>query len=499
MSDVYPMELTGDPDALEFQSARMLTTADAMENAGRQLRDLRTELFRSLAVDAIAGEAAEASENVSVAHGRYRTAGSALRDYARELARVQALTRNIHEQATRASDLRAGLQAQVDQLLPTAMAPGPEQASAIERIRALNAEIQQFDHEAAMLFARWQGYLGEKHQAAIAAANRIERGNERSGLNDSFWDNLGGTLSAIVDVVLIIARVLRVVLRIISLILTVLAVVFTVLGAIFPPFAAVGALLFTYARIVDLYAAILGLIIAILEGFNFLDMLVAVLGIALSAAGGQLGSMAGAFVGSAVGGALAGLGAAGQLAAQAAARGVQELVQAGTDAIVDQVLDWSDGAAELYDMLEPFAGDLIDDVAGGAFGELTDGFGGLGGELGSGLAPGVDAIAGSGIGDVGATISEQYDAAAGVLDGMLDGGGRDVLDAFGVSLGGDTGRAILDNALDGSLGAVGIGAGGTAPQIDPMRGSVAQFVMNARDAATNGDAVVTIVGGGRDD
>jgi|GEM_PF-2841801 len=519
MSDAFPNPLSGRPDVVSAEAEKLIGAADSMARAADALRQLRGELFRSLAIDAIAGKAEGTAGAVSRAHGRYVDAGEALRDYGAVLGEVQPRSFDVAREAAAIEEDRARIDRQWDDRYPTAAAAGPDQLAAIDDLNRLNQERAVLDQRRGALAAEWAELSRQKEAAAVRAMNRIRHGNDASDLDDSFWDDLSSFVGDLIPIVKLLNKILQVILKIVSIVLTVLAVIFVVLGFFFPPLAGIGVVLFGYARLVDLVIAALVLLQVLMEGLNLLDVLVAVAAVAATLIGGAAASLAGSFAKGVLSG-LAAAGAIGDLAAKALVAGLQQGINLGTAAVVDGILDLSDGARDLYNGMMPTAGSMFDGIAGGALGSLGSGleqagadlgsavgdaagdalgdvgdalsgaFGGVGGALGGlgGLAGGVVSGAQGAIGALGdaaggalgalgdladssgvsgvvqdavSTGSAVYDGAAGVLDQVLDSGGRQALDLLGVDTGGaTTGRELLDHF-------VGAGAEAAANAVVP--------------------------------
>jgi len=503
MADLGP--LPGDPDIVLRDATQYLRAAEAIAQAAEQLRQLSGDRFRSQAVDAIVGSAADAAGTITQAHHRYSEAAQALLDYATPMReahdRASALTATNRDLVDRANTLRY----QVEDADRQAQTPGPEQVLAIAHAQQLHQEWDALTQQMHQAESEWNAARDLMHQAARAAASRIHNGNEFGDLNDSFWDDLGDLF----DIVKLVANIVSVVLKIVSLVLTVLAVVFAVLAVFFPLLAVISAALFLYAQVVNIAIAILALLQFAMNGFHLLDLVLAGVAVLAAFGGAALGSALGSAARAAASGATQVLGGAASSAiGEIAKQAVTSAVESVTDTVVDGILDLGSAEARsLYDSLDPIAGDFLDTAFGSGVEGFKDTMTGLGEKVGADFNEGVQASGLAdlvdGIGSLGrpaaAALGSVYDTAYDVANSIADTASQ-VRDSVSNALSQASSDALapllgqgLDNVsshLSHDLGQV---LGG--PEIgDTIGGAVEKQLSNVIGGLPGGDAVAHAIG-----
>lgn len=174
----------GDPARVEELARRYEKTADAIRTAVDGLTKItsNTDDQQSKAITELRKKAEEAGTDIGKAERRYREAGSALKDYAPELEEAQRISANAHASATEAAN-----------------APKPDGED--------DKSSDEEDPAISDAKGRVATAIGIRDTAAEKAAGLIEDVIGTDGLEDGFWDNVGGFLKALGDIAGFIATV----------------------------------------------------------------------------------------------------------------------------------------------------------------------------------------------------------------------------------------------------------------------------------------------------
>ncbi|GAA4287929.1 hypothetical protein [Georgenia daeguensis] len=189
----------GEPGVVRDGGQQYVEVADAIGRAADRLRGLELGVHISEAVDALAENATQIADKISQAQGRYRETGEALLDYAPILARAQEESELAWQSASTARAAEEEASAQRTYYLSLAEGADPEQRVRYENLaesaagdaagaaRQLDAARAQVDDAVSM-----------RDRAADSAADRIEHTTGGDGLDDSWWDDWGADVLAVV-------------------------------------------------------------------------------------------------------------------------------------------------------------------------------------------------------------------------------------------------------------------------------------------------------------
>jgi len=197
--------LDGNPVVLRRTGQRYDETAEAIRAAVSTLQQISHRgTMVSVAIDRVRRDAAQLAREISQAEQRYAETGDALSEYAEALDVAQqdadrAIADYENAEAdrgaaqSRASSLRSDVQDLSDD--------APE-GDAIRLNRSLGVALADVDDaaaDAASAQRRYEEAVADRDRAAHRAIARIKDVVEGSGLNDSFWDDVGGVFRDVVD------------------------------------------------------------------------------------------------------------------------------------------------------------------------------------------------------------------------------------------------------------------------------------------------------------
>lgn len=234
--------LPGDPATVANEGRKMTEAAERMRRAAVTLRQLadRNE-YRSDAVDALRSNADDVATVITKAAVRYEGAGHALREYAPVLEAAQrqadvaiAKLGTADVGAARAAVHRAELDPW--EQLTLSEEEKSQRDVELANAKAELAEQKRVEAEALALYADAEADVA---RAATAAAAKIQDANDRSDLNDSFWDNWQGFVDEYLNPAL---ELLSKILDVISDILGVIALILAFIPGLQPLAALLGGI-----------------------------------------------------------------------------------------------------------------------------------------------------------------------------------------------------------------------------------------------------------------
>ncbi|WP_203582272.1 PspA/IM30 family protein [Microbacterium hibisci] len=231
--------LDGDPVVLRRTGQRYAETAEAIRSAVATLHQISNRgPMVSVAIDRVRRDAAQLAREISQAERRYAETGEALSEYAealqsaqddaaRAIADREAADADRASAASRARSVRSDLGDLADD------APAGTQASLDAALRSALTGVEDATADAASAQRRYDEAVADRDRAARHAMARIRDVVEGSGLNDSFWDDVGGVFHDVVDfladaldaIVDAIVAVLDAIAKLIVAVLTVIAAV----------------------------------------------------------------------------------------------------------------------------------------------------------------------------------------------------------------------------------------------------------------------------------
>ncbi len=201
----------GDPDEIE-RAAKSLT--DMAEEITRQAANLQklanTEGWDADAGRTFAESAGELAGKLKKAHGRYSTAGGALKRYAPELRHAQSVADQALAQAKQA---QGTVNANRPPAHPPTGQPTPEQASAERRRQDAHDEGISALHAAQR---KLTDATHHRDEHAGRAARAISDSIDHDGLKDSRWDKFKNWVHEHADILKAIAKIAEIVATVLS-------------------------------------------------------------------------------------------------------------------------------------------------------------------------------------------------------------------------------------------------------------------------------------------
>ncbi|MDT0307481.1 hypothetical protein RM780_10955 [Streptomyces sp. DSM 44917] len=192
----------GDWELVQEAAVRYRRTADAIQRARTLLREVTDseQGWQSDAGRAFREKATELSDDVFRAYGRYDAAANALAGYWPELQDAQDESLSLRTQAQEA-------QGQIDRLGPQVEAAAEEDAENHDQHGTLQGDLEGAQAQLASLRSRLSEIVGAKDAAAQRAADAIGDFIGSDGLEDGFWDHVGGALASIRDALIAIGNI----------------------------------------------------------------------------------------------------------------------------------------------------------------------------------------------------------------------------------------------------------------------------------------------------
>ena len=176
--------LPGDPDAITVESARLSKLGEEMRTQAARLRQIGadTTLVGDYA-DSLRSASGELAQDLDKVAGRYERVGSALRDWAPELASAQAETLKERDKAKVAAEIRQR-NTVITAVLPPGVEPTPEQITAIAAREAAFLDAEALLAEARRNLSK---ILDHAHARGRYYAGLIDDANDV--FKDGRWDN----------------------------------------------------------------------------------------------------------------------------------------------------------------------------------------------------------------------------------------------------------------------------------------------------------------------
>lgn len=194
-------QLSGQWHAVEGHGDAYLRTAEAIEQAIEHLRAISDEdATVARAFDRVREGAEEVSGQLGSATSRYRVTGQALVDYAEELRAAQLLADEAIDEWRAADAATAEALAERDRL--AALASDADAAVALERAAAEQQSLAELHaRRRAEAEADWRSAAERKRRAAEEASARIRAEIEHSAIGDSWWDDVRGAVTGLLDAI----------------------------------------------------------------------------------------------------------------------------------------------------------------------------------------------------------------------------------------------------------------------------------------------------------
>ncbi|MGH3693492.1 MAG: RHS repeat-associated core domain-containing protein [Pseudonocardiaceae bacterium] len=242
----------GDPEEIERAAKSLADMAEEITRQAANLRKLATaEGWDADAGRTFADSAGDLAGQLKKAHGRYATAGGALKRYAPELRHAQSIADTALADAKQA---QTTINATRPPAHPPAGQPTPEQASA-ERHR-------QYAHDEGIsaLHAAQRRLTEATHhrdEHAGRAARAISDSINDDGLKDSWWDKFKNWVHEHADILKAIAKIAEIVATVLSTIALAIAWI-PVLDFLSPVLLGLAALASGVALVCNLMLALAG-------------------------------------------------------------------------------------------------------------------------------------------------------------------------------------------------------------------------------------------------
>lgn len=256
--------IAGDPVVLRRTGQRYAETAEAIRSAVSTLTQISQRgPMVSVAIDRVRRDAAQLAHEISQAERRYAETGEALSEYADALHAAQEdAQRAISDHGAAESD-RAAAESRARSLrsdIRDLDGESPEGvASRLNRSLGLVlGDIDEASAGAASAQRRYDEAVADRDRAAHRAIGRIKDVVDGSGLNDSFWDDVGGVFHDIVD---FLTDALEAIVDAIVAVLTAIAVVIVAVLAVIAAVILLGLAVLTLLALAVIALALLVIVV----------------------------------------------------------------------------------------------------------------------------------------------------------------------------------------------------------------------------------------------
>lgn len=264
----------GEPWVVSYDGERYTDIADAIQTAGRRLRSIDLGAYVSLAIDELRSTSGKVADDIERAERRYREAGGALLDYAPVLESAQSLSTRALVMARGAVTERESAESQERYYLR--MIQQETDPVELERWQRLAREADGNVGNAAAVLSAAQQMLNQaitdRDRGATHATDRIVDVVAADGLSDSWFDDWGADVLAVITDV---AGVVSTVAGILALLVCWIPVVGQVLAAALLVISAVAAIVNAVGNIV----------LAATGNRSWTDAVVSIIGAVLSCVG----------------------------------------------------------------------------------------------------------------------------------------------------------------------------------------------------------------------
>ena len=237
-----PTPLTGDPDGIARWAQRYKQTAQSLQTAAQELRDLTNDdTFVSLAVDEIRSKAVETRDSTLAIHTRIDGAADAFAVYASELSAAQARANRAIAAFHNASGPSTAAQRKKDDLEHQVKADQGQTPDLLEQFKEAVRDVENYAAHTGAALVEYERAVQDKRDAVTRASHALHDAGDKSGLNDNFFEAIAGEfqqayewaqkyLAPVLEQLHEILKQLSDILSVISLIVTVLAVFIPVLA-----------------------------------------------------------------------------------------------------------------------------------------------------------------------------------------------------------------------------------------------------------------------------
>ncbi len=257
--DPIPAPIPGDPDTVHHQAQILLSTANALRDAARELRAMASDSVTiSEAVDEVREQARESETDTDRVERRYRGAAETMMAYRNSLENAQGRANNARNRISD-NNADAAYWRRREMYLRDVIASGEGSQEVLDEFNDVSRRLRTFESEFYAAMAEYNHASDDRNDAVSAAIAALDSAAEAAGLDDGFWDRVGALLEYMYEwaqehLAPWIDK-LRSLLELIKGILDILCLIVSIL-ALFMPFLAPLAALLTLASIA-LAAAIL--------------------------------------------------------------------------------------------------------------------------------------------------------------------------------------------------------------------------------------------------
>lgn len=278
--------LPGDPDVLEAYVAKYRETAQAIQDASRQLTGLaNSDLFVSQAVNQLNVVAKDSSVDTAALYTRYKGGSKAVSDYAPLLRAAQARARAAITAFEIASEDIQAWTYRRDDYVERAREPGPDQGEWATRAAVAEDEIRQLEGNQSYAIGEYDGAVADRDEAAVFAMSQLKSTSDLSKLNDNGLNHLGSFLKDaykwMQEKLAPILKILKDVAKQLAEIAGFLALIFAVLSIIAPFLLPLAAFFATAATVLTVIAAVAVLLLAVLGKGSWKEAFTEVIGLAI--------------------------------------------------------------------------------------------------------------------------------------------------------------------------------------------------------------------------
>jgi hypothetical protein len=239
---MIPTPLDGDPDSIADHARVYKATALRLKNAADDLRDLTDDAtFVSLAVDEVRLKALDARTATESVHVRYDGAADAMSQYAIDLRAAQDRANSAISTYMGADGEQSAASRLADDLEESVKTDNGQTPNLVDDFLQAKRALERFAASTAAALTEYNAAVQDKMDAVNRAINALKDAADTSGLNDGFFEAIGGAfqkayewaqenLAPILEVLHDVLAQIGEILDVISFILTLAAIVFPVLA-----------------------------------------------------------------------------------------------------------------------------------------------------------------------------------------------------------------------------------------------------------------------------
>lgn len=249
-----PADIHADPHQVGTAARELSATGQALRDAARRLRTLANDdLTVSLAIDEVRERARDTVTTVDKVAGRYEDAGSALATYRTKLDDALGRLRAARDTVDTNNDNSRYVRHRRWEL-ERELRQGTIDSDGSTELITVTRRSNEYENSSVSAQARATTAREDIRTAALVAAAALDDAAETAGLNDGFWDAVGGVfqvvyewaqenLGPILEIIRDVLKVLKSILDIICLIVTILSIFIPILAPLAAALTAVSLIL----------------------------------------------------------------------------------------------------------------------------------------------------------------------------------------------------------------------------------------------------------------